>query len=330
MNDARKTFRSKMWDVLSHPQKQNPDKKDALKTHLWDAMEHGRGGLGHFVNTFTFFLIILSLVILPLELIPALEKYHIFAEIIEIFITAVFTVEYALLIYSAPKKWHYILSWWGIIDLLSILPYYISLAKVNSQVFRFVRLLRVIRILKIAHMKSEEEVVDTVQKKSEKFLSLMDGEFIERVVMQHPFFLIIGLFVPLLLGGGGVLVLALGNFHQIALTIGSVLFAFMLLFLYKAWLDYHYDVMYITNRRIIFQNEHIFGRSHSNVEFRDITNIHPSRRGLFAFLLGYGSLVLETSSDQSIIEHKNIRKHQEVAKCIHEKCHLHKGTIKNG
>jgi hypothetical protein len=60
------------------------------------------------------------------------------------------------------------------------------------------------------------------------------------------------------------------------------------------------------------------------VEFRDITNILPSKEGIFAFLFGYGSIILETSSDQSLMRHDHIRKHEKIAQEIHEKCYADK------
>lgn len=67
--------------------------------------------------------------------------------------TIIFTFEYILRIYTAKKPFKYIFSFYGIIDLLAILPSYLSIFLVGSHyliVIRILRLLRVFRVLKLA------------------------------------------------------------------------------------------------------------------------------------------------------------------------------------
>lgn len=330
MNDPRKLFRSQVWRTLSTPGKDDPtvdrqrEKKERLREALWNILEYGKGRLGRIVNNVIMVLIIISVIILPLELLSELSEYRLFAEIVEICITAIFTVDYIARIYAAPVRWKYIFSWWGLIDLLSILPYYISLAQFHSQAFRLLRLFRIVRMLKIARIRSSEGVQELVKHNSEKFLGLMQGEEIERVVMQHPLFLVINLLFPILLVTATLPILFLTDFHQVAVTITIAMGLFIILFTYKIWRDHHYDVTYITNYRVIFQDQHLFGRNHISIEYRDIMNILPSQRGIVASILGYGSIALETSSDQSLIYQKRIRDYNKVAQIIHEKCHHHK------
>jgi voltage-gated potassium channel len=82
---------------------------------------------------------------------PRLEKA-------EWFFTILFTVEYAARIACAPRRLRYILSFYGIIDLLSILPTYFMVlipGMESAAVLRALRLLRVFRVLKLAQMLSE-------------------------------------------------------------------------------------------------------------------------------------------------------------------------------
>lgn len=72
--------------------------------------------------------------------------------IAEWFFTILFSIEYLFRILSARNKWKYIFSFYGLIDLLSILPTYISLLVTGTQyllVIRILRLLRVFRIMKL-------------------------------------------------------------------------------------------------------------------------------------------------------------------------------------
>ena len=82
--------------------------------------------------------------------------------IIEWFFTLLFTAEYALRIACLGKPWRYIKSFYGIVDLVSILPTYISLFLPGSQylmVIRVLRLLRIFRILKLAQFINESEIL---------------------------------------------------------------------------------------------------------------------------------------------------------------------------
>jgi len=97
--------------------------------------------------------IILSVLVVFLD---SAEGYHKnFGRLLyyaEWFFTILFTIEYTLRIISTRNKKVYILSFYGIIDFLSILPTYISLVLTGTQflmVIRILRLLRVFRILKL-------------------------------------------------------------------------------------------------------------------------------------------------------------------------------------
>ena len=86
------------------------------------------------------------------------SKYHDFLNIAEWIITILFTIEYILRIItnSSPKK--YIFSFYGIIDLLSTIPKYLSFFLVGSHslvALRALRLMRVFRILKLGRFIGE-------------------------------------------------------------------------------------------------------------------------------------------------------------------------------
>ena len=66
---------------------------------------------------------------------------------IELIIVLVFSLEYLLRLYAAPKKLKFVFSFLGIVDLLAILPFYI--AGLDLRAIRFMRLFRIIRLLKL-------------------------------------------------------------------------------------------------------------------------------------------------------------------------------------
>jgi voltage-gated potassium channel len=72
--------------------------------------------------------------------------------------TALFTVEYVLRLISVRRPWRYATSFLGLIDLLAILPGYLSLVVAGTQslqVIRALRLLRIFRVFKITRYVGE-------------------------------------------------------------------------------------------------------------------------------------------------------------------------------
>ncbi|WP_223032936.1 MULTISPECIES: ion transporter [Hanstruepera] len=94
-------------------------------------------------------LILLSIVTFSVETIPNLKpetKTILYS--IEVFCVVVFTIEYLLRIYVADSKPRFIFSFFGIIDLLAILPFYLSFG-IDLRSLRALRFLRLFRILKL-------------------------------------------------------------------------------------------------------------------------------------------------------------------------------------
>jgi voltage-gated potassium channel len=76
--------------------------------------------------------------------------------------TALFTVEYGLRLYSARDRGRYARSFFGVIDLLAILPTYLAVILPSSRYFiivRIFRVLRVFRVLKLASYLGEASVL---------------------------------------------------------------------------------------------------------------------------------------------------------------------------
>ena len=94
-----------------------------------------------------------------LESIPRFDsKYHSFLNISEWIVTILFTIEYILRIVCIRRPSKYIFSFFGVVDLLSTIPKYLSFFVVGSQyitAFRALRLLRVFRILKLVRFVGE-------------------------------------------------------------------------------------------------------------------------------------------------------------------------------
>ena len=97
-------------------------------------------------------LIVLSVILVMLETVKGFdEKYHFFILISEWVITVFFTLEYILRILTIKRPKNYIFSFYGIIDLISILPMYLSFFISGTSVFAIVRVLRLLRLFKIVN-----------------------------------------------------------------------------------------------------------------------------------------------------------------------------------
>ena len=104
-------------------------------------------------RVFSFFiqaLILLSIITFSIDTMPNLRpQTRAILESLELICVVVFTVEYVLRIYVADSKPKFVFSFFGIIDLLAILPFYLSFG-VDMRSLRALRFLRIFRILKLA------------------------------------------------------------------------------------------------------------------------------------------------------------------------------------
>lgn len=108
-------------------------------------------------------LILLSVLAVCLESVPALrEAYGPALRVTEWVLTILFTLEYAARLITVRRPWRYALSFYGIVDILAILPTYLSFLVPGSQsllVIRTLRMLRVFRILKLTHFVGEARLL---------------------------------------------------------------------------------------------------------------------------------------------------------------------------
>jgi voltage-gated potassium channel len=105
---------------------------------------------GRMFDSFSLSLILYSVVSLSIETLPDLsDGTKRFLAISEVAVTAIFTVEYGLRVLAAKPKLKYVFSFYGLVDLLAILPSLLALG-VNLQGIRAFRLFRLFRLLKLA------------------------------------------------------------------------------------------------------------------------------------------------------------------------------------
>ena len=109
--------------------------------------------------------ILLSVITVMLDSVSAIRAKHgdlLYA--VEWFFTILFTIEYILRLICIGKPIRYAVSFFGIVDLLAILPTYLSLLFFGSRyllVVRVLRVLRIFRVLKLGHHTKEAAVLRT-------------------------------------------------------------------------------------------------------------------------------------------------------------------------
>lgn len=98
---------------------------------------------------------IVSLLTIVLRSIPSLSPYTTFFRAFEIAIVALFCAEYLLRLWAAPRRIQYVRSFYGIIDLASILPSFFALGNLtllkSARFVRFTRLFRLASVSKLSH-----------------------------------------------------------------------------------------------------------------------------------------------------------------------------------
>ncbi|KDN54054.1 ion transporter [Flavobacterium seoulense] len=94
--------------------------------------------------------VLISVLLVMMETVADFNlKYHSYLITLEWIITVFFTIEYLLRIFSIDKPIRYVFSFYGIIDLLAILPMFASLFFTGYNILTVVRALRLLRLFKI-------------------------------------------------------------------------------------------------------------------------------------------------------------------------------------
>ena len=121
-----------------------------LKHHLYVTIFGTHTPAGRAFDISLIIAILASLLVLILESIPnVMTEWSQELRYSEYTFTALFTIEYLLRLYCSPKPKSYATSFYGIVDLLAILPTYLAIFFPGASFMGVVRLLRVMRIFRI-------------------------------------------------------------------------------------------------------------------------------------------------------------------------------------
>lgn len=121
-----------------------------MKKYLYDLVLNENTKKAKIFNLFIIFLIVLSIISFSIESVPDLDHDVInYLRFLEIFTVVVFSIEYVLRLSLGERPIKYFFSFYGIVDLLAIAPFYISLG-IDLRSIRIIRVFRVFRIFKVA------------------------------------------------------------------------------------------------------------------------------------------------------------------------------------
>ena len=120
---------------------------------------------GTYFDAALLFSIVASIIAVSLESVDSINsQYHDQLVFIEWFFTVLFTIEYFVRLYITRHSLEYATSFFGVVDLLAILPTYLSLIVPGTQsllIIRALRLLRVFRVFKLTRYVGEATVLGT-------------------------------------------------------------------------------------------------------------------------------------------------------------------------
>lgn len=146
------------------------NKKDKFRLRLYEIIFEADTKAGKLFDITLLWVILASIGLVMLESVHAVnDNYGQWLKIGEWIVTIIFTIEFVLRIYVLRKPFSYIFSFYGIVDILSILPTYISLFITGASglmVIRALRLLRVFRILKLSRYTKEAGNILTALRES--------------------------------------------------------------------------------------------------------------------------------------------------------------------
>lgn len=120
-----------------------------IKQQLWSVFEDNTTKKGRYFDYFIQTLIFLSLVSFAVDTLPDLSTpFRSFLKGFETISIIIFTIEYIMRLYVSKNPLKYIFSFYGIIDLMSILPFYLS-TFLDLRFLRAFRIFRIFRALKL-------------------------------------------------------------------------------------------------------------------------------------------------------------------------------------
>jgi voltage-gated potassium channel len=153
--------------------------------------------LGRLFDLILLGLILLSVLLVMLDTVEGInQKYHSQLLVCEWIITIFFTIEFILRVISIQKPLKYIFSFYGVIDLMAILPMYLSIFFPATNVLTIVRILRFFRLFKILHIpqisQQSKQLREAMEASKEKILVFIYFVIISAVIIGSLMYVVEG------------------------------------------------------------------------------------------------------------------------------------------
>ena len=100
--------------------------------------------LARAIDIFIYSIIFITVIDHGLQTMDSMAEYHFFLESWETIPIVLFSIEYLLRVYSAPNRLKFLFSFWGLVDIIALIPYYLGL----PADLREIRVLRFLSLLK--------------------------------------------------------------------------------------------------------------------------------------------------------------------------------------
>jgi voltage-gated potassium channel len=166
---------------------ESPRDRESRRSRLHEIIFEAETPAGKAFDIALLLAIVLSIAAVMLESVPRIrELYGDELRLVEWIFTFLFTAEYILRLVCVRKPWKYATSFFGLVDLLAILPSYLSFFVAGTQslvVIRAIRLLRIFRILKLAHFIGEARMLHAAIRASSRKIIVFLGSVLTLVVI---------------------------------------------------------------------------------------------------------------------------------------------------
>ena len=168
-----------------------------IRKRLYEIIFESDTRAGRLFDTTLLIVILVSILVVLLESMGGIrERYYLPLKVIEWTITIIFTIEYILRIWVVNRPVKYILSFYGIVDFMTLLPSYLGLFIAGGEsllVIRMLRILRVFRILKLGnYTRAGKLIAAAIWNSKEKIVVFVLFIFTVTVILGTVMYLIEG------------------------------------------------------------------------------------------------------------------------------------------
>ncbi len=261
------------------------------------------------LDGFIAILIIVTVAITPLFFIDYFSDSYPILHTIEFYTAIIFTIEYIIRLWSSENRLRYIFSFSGIIDIIAIGPLLLSHYGIINTSIPLLLTIRLIRIIKLFFIYKNER--DSIANNISTLTShgefeKGDNEEIIGIIQKHPIIFFFSLLPVFFFTTLSIIVFTIFTYNTISIIIALLPLLIAVVIFSKNWIDFHYDIIYITNKRLVISDAHIFGSDIITTPFPAIKEIHPSAFGIVNFFLNSGTFHIDTGAKEHAITFSNV------------------------